>query len=117
MAALVHLARQLRKNQTDVERVFWNQVRAGRLDGWKFRRQQPIGHYIVDFVCLDAMLIVELDGGQHADSEGDAERDEWLRNQGFRVLRFWNNEVATNLEGVMSEVARCLHTPLPNPLP
>ena len=87
---------------------------------WKFKRQEPIGPYIVDFVCYDARLVVELDGGQHADQlDYDAKRTSWLESQGFAVLRFWNNEVTENLEGVLQLVLQRLgaHTLSPGPSP
>ncbi len=97
---LTNFARQLRKNLTDTERLLWQLLRAGRFAGSKFKRQQPLGGYIVDFFCFESRLIIELDGGQHADQEeADKIRDQWLKSQGFQVLRFWNNEVLTNLEG------------------
>jgi very-short-patch-repair endonuclease len=89
-----------------------------QMGGLKFRRQQPIDHYIVDFVCFENRLIIEIDGGQHAENEKDLERDKYLAENGFKVLRFWNNEVFTNIEGVL-EVIRtsCLETPSPTPPP
>ena len=114
---LLPLARSLRSNQTDAERLLWNHIRAGRLGAHKFKRQQPLGHYIVDFVCFEAMLVIELDGGQHADQVNqDAERTLWLESQGFRVLRFWNNEVIENMEGVWASIAAAL-SPSPQPSP
>jgi very-short-patch-repair endonuclease len=104
---LTHLAKNLRKNSTDVERLLWSRLRAGRLEGIKFRRQHPIGHYIVDFVCLERKLIIELDGGQHALPEeiwNDKERTDWMEKEGYTVLRFWNNEVLTNMEGVLEVI-------------
>jgi len=92
-------------------------LRAKRLDGWKFRRQYPIGTYIADFACPAARLIVEADGSQHADSAHDARRNAWLLQQGWRVLRFWNNEILTNQEGVLTAVVTALSTPLPNSTP
>ncbi len=87
-------ARRLRKHPTDAERLLWRHLRLRQLGGYKFRRQQPLGPYIVDFVCLAKRLIVEVDGGQHAEqAEEDAQRTAWLEAQGFRVLRFWNTEV------------------------
>ena len=86
-----HAAR-LRRAQTDVEQKLWLTVRNRRLDGAKFRREATIGRYIVDFLCVEAMLVVELDGGQHSE-EADAERTRFLEAQGYRVLRFWNNDV------------------------
>jgi len=93
-------AAPLRRAQTEVERKFWNAVRDRRLDGHKFRRQATIGSFIVDFLSIEAMLIVELDGGQHSE-EADAGRTAWLETQGYSMLRFWNNEVAVNFEGVL----------------
>ena len=78
----------------------WSMVRAKRLGGYKFKRQEQIGDYIVDFVCFEARLIVEVDGSQHADNPADEQRDGWLRAQGFHVLHIWNNEVLSNPEGV-----------------
>jgi len=90
-----------------------------QLDGYKFRRQQPIGNYIVDFVCLEKRLIIELDGGQHAEqSHYDSERDAWLRDQRFTVLRFWNNDVLKNVEGVAAGIFETLKSsPFLNPSP
>jgi len=102
---LIKTAKALRKRSTDVEIVLWRHLRAKQMEGLKFRRQQPIGHYIVDFVCFEKKIIIEVDGGQHAvETVRDAERDDWLRNQGFTVLRFWNNEVLTNTEGVLEKI-------------
>ncbi len=117
----LQFARELRKNPTDCERLLWLHLRAGRLQGFKFKRQQPLGDYIVDFVCFQTRVIVEADGGQHADqTEYDACRDNWLTNQGFRVLRFWNNDILTNTEGVLAVILdACNHnvdTPSPQPL-
>ena len=110
---LTNFARKLRTNPTDTESLLWRYLRAGRVDGYKFKRQQPLGGYIVDFVCFESRLIIELDGGQHADqAEADKIRDQWLNGQGFQVVRFWNNEVMTNLEGVL----QCIHAALsPSP--
>ena len=100
-------ARQLRTNQTDAENLLWSHLRAHRLSGLKFRRQQPIGLYVVDFFCPEKRLIVELDGGQHQDRAGyDADRDIWLKSSGYTVLRYWNNEVMENLEGVLEDIGR-----------
>lgn len=112
-------ARALRQNPTEVERQLWRHLRLWQLDGHKFRRQQPIGNYIVDFVCLEKRVIVELDGGQHADqSEYDAERDAWLREQRFTVLRFWNNDVMQNIDGVNEAILKALNsTPYLDPSP
>jgi very-short-patch-repair endonuclease len=101
-------ARDLRKRMTESERALWSLLRRKQLEGYRFRKQVPIGKYIVDFACLDARLVVEVDGGQHGESASDAERDAWLRSQRFRVLRFWNNDVLKNPEGVMQMVLRAL---------
>lgn len=115
----IHLAKILRTNQTDVERKVWNALRAGRLMNYKFKRQVPIADFIVDFVCFEQKLIVEIDGGQHLESNKDLERDAELNVLGFRVLRFWNNEIIDNLEGVLTVILQHLQmtTPLPSPLP
>jgi very-short-patch-repair endonuclease len=95
---------------TKAEGRIWSRLRAQRFQGFSFRRQLPIGPYIVDFVCLDARLIIEIDGGQHASTEAarDAERDAWLKTQGFTILRYWNNDVLTNLNGVLEHIADAL---------
>lgn len=98
-------ARSLRKNQTDVEKLLWQYLRNRHLLGHKFRRQFPIEPYIVDFVCLELKLIVELDGGQHAEQiEYDQYRTQQLQQRGFKVLRFWNNEVLQNTTGVLEAI-------------
>ena len=96
------LARKLRHNQTEAEQRLWQQLRSRRLSGYKFRRQVPIGTYIADFVCEDAKLIVELDGGQHDDNkQADDIRTKNLEDFGYHVIRFWNNEVHENMDGVL----------------
>jgi very-short-patch-repair endonuclease len=112
-------ARHLRRNPTNVERLLWQRLRFWQVEGYKFRRQQPLGKYIVDFVCLKRRLIIELDGGQHAEnSQYDKERDVWLRDQGFVVLRLWNNEVLSNIDGVIQVIVKELQsTPLPQSFP
>jgi very-short-patch-repair endonuclease len=108
----------MRSNPTDAERALWQIVRAKRLAAYKFKRQVPIERYIVDFVCLRKRLIVEADGSQHADSAYDAARDAWLKAQGFRILRFWNNDILTNPEGIATAVLAALNNPSPPaPLP
>jgi very-short-patch-repair endonuclease len=96
---------------TDAERALWRLLRDRRLSGWRFRRQEPIEHYIVDFVCFEARLAVEVDGGQHFESEADKVRDAYLQSQGFHVLRLWNNDVLANRDGVyrtiMTALTRC----------
>ena len=103
-----HFARTLRRNPTEVERRMWQLLRGRQLSGYKFRRQHPIGNYIVDFACTRHALVIELDGDQHADNVGDARRTVWLESQGWRVIRFWNNDVLTNTEGVVEAILRAL---------
>jgi very-short-patch-repair endonuclease len=98
-------AKKLRANSTDAERKLWLRLRDRRLFGFKFVRQQPVDRYIVDFACRDAHLVVELDGGQHADSLYDAERSKVLAAHGYEVLRFWNNDIITNVDGVLQSIA------------
>jgi very-short-patch-repair endonuclease len=93
---------------TDAERKLWYALRDRRFEGFKFRRQVPIGNFIADFVCYEHRLVIEVDGGQHAESVQDQHRDRWFAANGFRVLRFWNNEVLSNLEGVMIALAEAL---------
>jgi len=115
---LVNTAKTLRKSQTDAEKLLWKHLRAKQMEGLKFRRQQPIGNYVIDFICLEKSLVIEVDGGQHADNKKDEERDAWLKSEGFKVLRFWNNEVLTNMKGVLEVIREnCLnHPPLTPPL-
>jgi very-short-patch-repair endonuclease len=102
-------ARLLRKNQTIAERTLWQKLRNRGLNQYKFRRQVPVGPYIVDFICLSARLIVEIDGGQHAVQEDyDKARDAFLRRNGYHVLRFWNNQVLENLEEVLESLTLTL---------
>jgi very-short-patch-repair endonuclease len=109
------IAKTLRKSLTDSERKLWKYLRAKQLEGLKFRRQEPIGHYVVDFVCYEKRLIIEVDGEQHVQEKyKDDERDGWLREQGFKVLRFWDSEVLTNTWGVL-ELIRDSASPSPNP--
>jgi len=112
------IAKVLRKNFTDTERVLWKHLRAKQMKGCKFRRQEPVGSYIVDFVCHEKLIVIEVDGGQHTtDRERDSERDKWLKGQGYKVLRFWDNEVLTNVEGVLEVIRDCLnHPPLTPPI-
>lgn len=98
-------ARQLRKNSTDAERRLWRAIRDRQLDGAKFRRQTPLPPYVGDFVCFEHRLVIELDGGQHAEQERqDRRRTVVLAGRGYRVLRFWNNEVMKNLDGVLESI-------------
>jgi very-short-patch-repair endonuclease len=121
------LAKRLRSRMTDAERRLWYWLRAHRFGDHKFKRQVPVGPYIVDFICFDRALIVEVDGGQHVGSETDRQRDAWLQSQGFSVIRFWNDDVLKRTDVVLSEIADALKrtdasTPLParsarHPLP
>lgn len=98
-------ARQLRGNMTEAEQRLWSALRRRQLDGLRFRRQVPLGRFIVDFACYEARIVAELDGGQHAEPEAeDAARNKWLEDRGFRVLRFWNDEVFENLGGVLEVI-------------
>ncbi len=108
-------ARSLRRDMTDAEKSIWRILRLSQIDGHRFRRQVPLGRYIADFVCHDGRLIIEIDGGQHQVSAlQEAERTRFLQDQGYRVLRFWNNEVLSNLEGVRATIAENLRChPLP----
>jgi very-short-patch-repair endonuclease len=98
---IIRIARKLRVNQTDAETVLWNRIRNRQIAGHKFVRQESIDNYICDFVCRERLLIVEVDGGQHNESAADVIRDRRLNEAGYRVLRFWNNDVLGNLEGVL----------------
>jgi very-short-patch-repair endonuclease len=120
MASRVNTARRLRRDQTDAERKLWFRLRDRRLRGLKFRRQVPIDCYIVDFCCEGQHLIIELDGGQHVErGEDDARRTSDLEAHGYLVLRFWNNDVLRNMEGVLQAILETpSHSPPhPNPLP
>ncbi|MGB9368956.1 MAG: DUF559 domain-containing protein [Xanthobacteraceae bacterium] len=97
-------SRELRLNQTNAERKLWWRLRNRQIGGCKFVRQEPIGRYICDFVCREHRLIVELDGGQHAESKTDKVRDAYLSVRNYRVLRFWNNDVLKNIEGVLQTI-------------
>ena len=98
---MIRIARKLRVNQTDAETVLWNRIRSRQIDGHKFVRQEPICGYVCDFVCRERLLVIEVDGGQHSESAADVKRDQRLLADGYRVLRFWNNDVLGNLEGVL----------------
>lgn len=108
--------RLLRSNMTEAERRLWQRLRGKQLYGWKFRRQHPYGDYVLDFVCLEARLVVEVDGGQHAEQrQEDEDRDANLRAAGFQVLRFWNHHVMQQLDDVMEAIVAAL--PSTNPPP
>jgi very-short-patch-repair endonuclease len=116
----VDFARALRRNQTEVENMLWFKLRELQFDGIKFRRQHPLGNYIVDFVCIQHKLIIEVDGGQHNESKAlayDEERSAWLEKQGYRVLRFWDNDVSQNIDCVISQVFAMLANVHPHPSP
>ncbi|MGC1777207.1 MAG: endonuclease domain-containing protein [Xanthobacteraceae bacterium] len=109
MKASPKTARRLRRNQTDAESILWFRLRDRRLGGWKFRRQFPIDRFVVDFFCAAAHLIVELDGGQHAvQVVTDAQRTKILEAMGYLVLRYWNNDVMQNVDGVVEDIATVL---------
>ena len=108
---IVNLARLLRKNATKQERILWQILRNSNLKNYKFKRQHPIGNYIVDFVCKEKMLVIELDGGQHNQQNEilyDNERTKYLESRGFKVLRFWNNDVDNNVFGVYEVIMKHL---------
>ena len=102
---------------TDAERRLWQQLRARQLGGFKFRRQQPVGPFIADFVCVERMLVVELDGSQHLDSGSDRRRDAWFAREGYRVLRFWNNEALGRTGVVLEVILAALASGGPHPSP
>ena len=104
----VKIERRLRRHSTDAEMVLWLSLRDRRLSGFKFVRQEAIESFIVDFICREKKLIVEVDGGQHAENEKDRVRDRQLENAGFKVLRFWNNEVLSNKNGVLEVILDAL---------
>jgi very-short-patch-repair endonuclease len=113
-----NLVRTLRKDSTDAERWLWRRLRNRELLGWKFRRQHPIGCYIVDFVCIERKLIIELDGSQHAENQtADSARSEYLEGKGFQVLRFWNNDVLVRGEAVLNAILSCFYEDAPSPQP
>ncbi|MGL6160311.1 endonuclease domain-containing protein [Microbulbifer sp.] len=111
-------ARSLRSNATDAEQKLWYHLRAHRFMGLKFKRQKPIGHYIVDFACMNPKLIIKLDGDQHLDQGNyDHRRDSWLRDQGFEVLRFWNNQALSETSAVLEMIRQRVLALSPNPSP
>ena len=116
-------ARALRKRMTDAERLLWRHLRNRELGGWKFRRQYPVGPFIVDFICVEKNVVIEVDGGQHAENEElDTQRSAYLNKMGYRVLRFWNNEVLQETEAVLEAIFAILasgkqNSPSPQPSP
>ncbi|MSP38612.1 MAG: endonuclease domain-containing protein [Deltaproteobacteria bacterium] len=111
-------ARKLRREITDAEKKLWACLRDRQLCGAKFRRQHPIGSYIADFCCVESCLVIELDGGQCAEqAAADDARTKFIESRGYRVLRFWNNDVLTNLAGVVERIVEVLKSPHPCPLP
>ena len=116
-------AMALRKRMTDAERLLWRHLRNRELDGWKFRRQYPIGAFIVDFTCVEKNLVIEVDGGPHAENEEqDIERSAYLNSMGYRIFRFWNNQVMLETEGVLEAIFAILadsdqNSPSPQPSP
>ncbi len=109
----ITIAKKLRINSTDTEKYLWKYLRGRQLEGFKFRRQHPIGKYIADFINLERKIIIEVDGGQHLENKKDKLRDRWLKEQGYEVLRFWDNEVLTNIEGVLELIREKLLSPSP----
>ena len=112
-AQTLEKAQPLRREPTQAERKLWTVLRNRQLGGAKFRHQQPIGPFIVDFVCQERRLIVEADGGQHSGSASDVPRTDYLQSKGYRLLRFWNDEIMNNVDGVAESIAAALLTPHP----
>jgi len=110
-------AKRLRRDSTDAEKRLWAAFRNRRFQNYKFRRQHPIGKYIVDFACIEYRLIIEADGGQHMDTLQDIERTKWLESKGWRVMRFWNNDILANTNGILDTILQSLEqveTPSPS---
>ncbi|MBR6162769.1 endonuclease domain-containing protein [bacterium] len=106
------LAKKLRQNQTPQERKMWNLLRNHKIENLKFKRQYPIGKYIVDFICTDIQLIIEIDGGQHNEPHNiqlDSERTQYLKSRGYEVIRFWNNDIDNNIEGVYKKITETIN--------
>jgi very-short-patch-repair endonuclease len=116
---LTEVAKELRRNSTKAEQLLWKHLKAKQFDDLKFRRQEQIGRFIVDFVCYEKGIVIEADGGQHSlEQKKDEERTQWLNSQGFMVLRFWNHEILANIEGVLEVIRmRCFESPSPQPSP
>jgi very-short-patch-repair endonuclease len=117
------LAKALRKRMTDAERLLWRHLRNRELGGWKFKRQYPVGSFIVDFICPEKNIVIEVDGGQHAENEElDIQRSAYLNEMGYRVLRFWNNQVLQETEAVLEAIFAIIagtaqNSPSPRPSP
>ena len=107
------LARRLRRDLTQAELRLWNRVRSRAIDGHKIVRQEPLGRYVVDFLCREKRLVIELDGGQHEGNARDRVRDLLLREHNYRILRFWNNDVMNNMDGVLETIAGALQAEAP----
>jgi very-short-patch-repair endonuclease len=110
----IGLARNLRRKESDAERKLWSKLRSRQFENLKFRRGHPIGKYIVDFVSLEKMIVIEVDGGQHnkpGNIEKDKQRTAWLENEGYRVIRFWNNDVLLNIDGVGLKILELIEAP------
>lgn len=111
---LTETARTLRRDMTNAEILLWRHLRAKQFHGLKFRRQEQIGRFIADFVCYETKVVIEADGSHHATEKlKDSERTEWLNSQGFTVLRFWNNEILTNISGVLEMIRSACNPPTP----
>ena len=117
------IAKALRKRLTDAERLLWRHLRNRELGGWKFKRQYPVGPFIVDFICVEKNVVIEVDGGQHAENEDqDIQRSAYLNKMGYRILRFWNNQVLEETESVLEAIFAILaavkqNSPSPQPSP
>ena len=110
-------AQNLRNNATPAERLLWRYLSRRQFDGWKFSRQMPVGPYICDFLCRELNLVIEVDGGQHCDSPTDPVRTAYLKREGFKVVRYWNNEVRENVDGVIQNLRLLIGQPHPLPPP
>jgi very-short-patch-repair endonuclease len=108
-------ARALRSRMTDAERKLWRMLRDRRFSGAKFRRQVPLGRYVADFLSFERQMVIEVDGGQHSEKASDVARDNWFRREGFTVVRFWNNNVLTNLYGVAVRLLELIDKNTPHP--
>jgi very-short-patch-repair endonuclease len=110
---MIALSKALRNRPTDAEKLLWKHLRLKQMEGYKFRRQQPTDNYIVDFVCFEKRIVIEVDGGQHAGQRKDIKRDKYFKQQGFHVLRFWNNDVLKNINAVLEIIQECCLSPAP----